>query len=84
MKNIHCKEIEMVYKKVTSSNIISIAYDAEHKWLGVEFSSGSIYQYFDVPKTVYDSLMYTNKMGGSVGKLFNVAVKGVYEFVKVN
>ena len=74
----------MVYKKVTSSNITSIAYDAEHKWLGVVFSSGAVYQYFDVPKTVYDSLMYTNQMGNSVGKLFSVAVKGVYEFVKVN
>ena len=74
----------MQYKRVTSSNIAAIAYDVEHKWLGVEFSSGSVYQYFDVPKTIYDSLMYTNQMGGSVGKLFSVAVKGIYEFVKVN
>ena len=74
----------MQYKQVTSSNITSIAYDAEHKWLGVEFCSGSIYNYFDVPKSVYDLLMETNRKNGSVGKVFNSNVKGIYEFVKVN
>ena len=74
----------MVYKRVSSSNISAIGYDAEHKWLGVEFSSGAVYQYFDVPKTIYDSLMYTNQMGGSIGKMFNISVKGLYKFTKVN
>ena len=67
-----------------SSNIAAIAYDMEHKWLGVEFSSGSIYNYFDVPKSVYNEMLAINKKGESVGKYFITNVKGVFEFIKVN
>lgn len=38
---------------VTSSNIASIGYDPSSLTLEVEFTDGSIYQYFDVPEAVY-------------------------------
>lgn len=39
---------------VSSSNIASIGYDASDMILEVEFLNGAIYQYYDVPQSVYD------------------------------
>ena len=39
---------------VSSSNIASLGYDAATQTLQVEFLSGSIYQYFDVPTNVFE------------------------------
>lgn len=48
---------------VVSSNIASVGYDAEKKILEIEFHHGAIYQYFDVPKEVYDGLMGAESKG---------------------
>ena len=48
---------------VTSSNIASIGYDADQMILEVEFNYGSIYQYFDVPESVYEGLMAADSHG---------------------
>lgn len=61
---------------VSSSNIASVGYDAEQKTLEVEFNSGSVYQYFEVPKEVYEGML----AAGSVGKYFNQHVKDVYSY----
>jgi len=53
----------MERKYVTSSNIASIGYDAEQMILEVEFNYGSIYQYFDVPESVYEGLMTADSHG---------------------
>ena len=37
-------------KPVRSSNISSIGYDSESKTLEIEFHSGGVYQYFNVPE----------------------------------
>ncbi|MBE3142238.1 MAG: KTSC domain-containing protein [Thermoplasmata archaeon] len=42
---------------VSSSNLVSIGYDPESKTLEVEFRSGSIYQYYDIPGIIYSGLM---------------------------
>lgn len=42
---------------VDSSNLRSVGYDAEQQILEIEFASGSVYQYFDVPAAVYEALM---------------------------
>jgi len=58
---------------VDSSQIKSIGYDEGTQMLEVEFRySGSVYTYFDVPKSVYDEMMASE----SVGKFFNAKVKG--------
>jgi len=49
----------MVRQLVSSTNVRSIGYDDATDTLAVEFHSGGIYQYFDVPKTVYAALMLT-------------------------
>ena len=42
---------------VASSNIASIGYDAAAETLEIEFLSGSIYQYYNLPENMYDQLM---------------------------
>ena len=39
---------------VSSSNIASIGYDPDNLVLEIEFLSGAVYQYYDVPQSVYD------------------------------
>jgi len=47
--------------------------------LEIEFLTGSIYQYFDVPETVHQELMAAS----SHGKFFNANIKGVYRYAKL-
>lgn len=48
---------------VESSNIASVGYDTENKILEIEFHHGGIYQYFDVPKEVYENLINATAIG---------------------
>ncbi|PSG97666.1 KTSC domain-containing protein [Thermoplasmatales archaeon SW_10_69_26] len=61
---------------VQSSNIDSVGYDADQMTLEVEFNDGSIYQYFDVPKHVYEGLMRAE----SHGEFLHQNVKGIYRY----
>ncbi len=69
----------MKRKPVSSSNISSIGYDEKSRTLEVEFHSGGIYQYFDVPSNIYDGIM----SAGSKGQYFSQHIKGYFRFVKV-
>ena len=64
---------------VLSSNIASLGYDAATQTLQVEFLSGSLYQYFDVPQNVFEDF----KNAGSKGKYLAVQIKGIYRYAKV-
>ncbi|MFA6514783.1 MAG: KTSC domain-containing protein [Candidatus Paceibacterota bacterium] len=66
--------------QVNSSNIISIGYDKQSSILEVEFSSGSIYQYFDVPEHLYNELMQASSLGGFLND--NI-VKYHYRYIKI-
>jgi hypothetical protein len=50
----------MEREAVSSSSVASIGYDPESLTLEVEFASGDVYQYFDVPETEYDGLRVLN------------------------
>jgi hypothetical protein len=67
---------------VESSQIASIGYDPQTEILEVEFKGrGAVYEYYNVPKDVYDTLMVSE----SVGSDFNTLVKAAgYEYRKVN
>lgn len=65
--------------QVTSSNIQSIGYDENTQTLEVEFKNGGTYQYFDVPKHEYDSLMSAS----SHGQYLAANIKGKYRYSKV-
>ena len=53
----------MQRQPVDSSNLRSVGYDAEQQILEIEFKSGSVYQYFNVPATVYEALMSASSKG---------------------
>ncbi len=56
---------------VSSSNLASVGYDAERRVLEVGFRNGTVYQYFNVPNSVYVGLM----AAGSHGRYFDANVK---------
>lgn len=66
--------------RVSSSNLASIGYDASQNILEIEFHSGGIYQYFNVPERVYSGLMAAS----SHGSYFDSHVKKAgYRFRKI-
>lgn len=64
---------------VDSSNISSIGYDEDSNTLEIEFHSGAVYQYFDIPLNVFQGIMGP----GSKGQYFAQHIKGYYRYVKV-
>lgn len=56
---------------VVSSNIVSIGYDPDYMVLEIEFLSGSVYQFYDVPQSIYDGLMAAD----SHGKFLDIYIK---------
>lgn len=65
---------------VSSSNIASIGYDPVNMVLEIEFLNGAVYQYYDVPQSIYDGLMAAD----SHGKFFAAYVKkGGYRYAQV-
>ena len=52
---------------VRSSNILSVGYDVSARVLEVEFQSGNVYRYFDVPESLYQDFMTS----GSKGEFFH-------------
>jgi hypothetical protein len=59
---------------VQSSNITSVGYSPESKVLEIEFSSGGIYQYANVPASEHAALI----AAPSVGKYFHAHIKSQY------
>lgn len=64
---------------VSSSNIASIGYDESSRTLEIEFLNGSIYQYYDVPDTIYQELMQAT----SHGQYLSQVIKGFFSYAKV-
>ena len=48
---------------VSSSNLSSVGYDAGSGTLEIEFLNGSIYEYHNVPHSVYSGLMAASSHG---------------------
>ena len=69
----------MERQRVNSTNVRSIGYDVTTSTLEIEFQSGDVYQYFNVPDTVYAALMRASSKGGYL----NDHVKDRYRFRKV-
>lgn len=65
--------------QIDSTNIASIGFDEESSTLEVEFRSGTVYQYFDVPLAVYEGF----RDSASKGQYFAQHIKGYYRYVKV-
>lgn len=71
------KEINMI--TVKSSQLDAAGYDEEKNELYVEFSSGKIYKYFEVPKRVFDKLIGPIV---SAGSFFHSDIRMKYKYEK--
>ncbi|MES3154230.1 KTSC domain-containing protein [Sphingomonas faeni] len=64
---------------VASTNIVSLGYDDPSETLEVEFSSGSVYQYYNVPPSIWTELF----AAPSKGQFLNAYIKNAYPFSRV-
>ena len=65
---------------VTSTNILSIGYDTTTATLEVEFTSGDVYQYFNVPEHLYQQFLNAP----SHGQFLNDNIRYNYRYQKVS
>lgn len=59
-----------------SSNIGNVTFDGATDTLTVEFTSGDVYDYFNVPRSVFLAF----KQAGSFGQFFGRQIKGRYAY----
>jgi KTSC domain len=65
---------------VTSSVLVSVGYDEATSTLEAAFVEGGVYQYFEVPREVYEGLM----AAASHGAYFDARVKQAgYRYTKI-
>ncbi len=66
----------MERQKVESSMLREVGYDPETRTLEVEFTSGGVYEYYDVPPEVYDGLLRAE----SYGQYFQANIRDTYPY----
>jgi hypothetical protein len=65
--------------QVASTNISSVGYDEPSQTLEVEFSNGSIYQYYNIGAALYDQF----STAPSKGQFLNTYIRNAYPFSRV-
>jgi hypothetical protein len=68
----------MEHNPVSSSNLSSVGYDPSGV-LEIQFRNRTIYQYFDVPNSIYEGLMNA----GSTGKFFHIFIRSAFPFRRI-
>ncbi len=69
----------MIKQHVQSSDLRSVGYDPVNSVLEIEFNSGGVYQYFNVPASVYQALMSAS----SHGTYFHANIKDRYRYSRI-
>ena len=64
---------------VASSNIVSVGYEPSSETLEIEFASGGVYQYYNVPSPIYDELLAAS----SKGRFFVAQIKDRFPYARV-
>jgi hypothetical protein len=64
---------------VSSTSLVSVGYNPPSETLEVEFHSGLVYEYYNVPQFLYDQLM----QAPSIGSFFNAAIRNSFASSKV-
>lgn len=67
-------------KHVESEALLSVGYDAKRHLLEIEFTSGEVYRYFDVPAPVHAGLMAAD----SHGEYFSHHVRDVFDYEHID
>lgn len=63
---------------INSSNIKEAGYDPNSNTLELLFSDGRVYQYFDVPPSIYADLINAP----SAGRFFHESIRGSFRFAR--
>jgi hypothetical protein len=58
----------------------SVGYQPRSGILEIEFDSGAVYQYLEVPARIYEQLLRAE----SKGRYFNSEIREVYQYVPVS
>jgi hypothetical protein len=58
----------------------AVGYQSKGQILEIEFQSGAVYQYLDVPKAVHEGLWRAE----SKGRYFNEEIRDAYAFVRID
>lgn len=74
------KKKDLVKHVVDSTNLEWISYDEDEEKLYVQFRSGGLYEYDNVPQKVFDGLL----KAGSKGRYHAVKIKWQYPYKKLN
>jgi hypothetical protein len=69
----------MIRAPVASTNIVSMGYDASSETLEIEFSTGAIYQYYNVHQGIYEQL----SVAPSKGQFLNLYIKNAFPYSRV-
>lgn len=73
----------MVWRATPQSSSIRMAgYDARRRVLTVIYVDGDAYDYFEVPRSVWENYETEIDNGGSAGEFVNYLVKPYYRFEK--
>jgi hypothetical protein len=64
---------------IESSTVAGAAYDATDRILEIEFTSGAVYHYLDVPVGVLDDLLTAE----SPGRYLNHHIRDAYAFIRL-
>ncbi len=63
---------------VESTTLATVAYDADHEFLQIEFRDRTIYRYFSVPADVHEALLRAPSKGG----YFNQNIRGQFPYAR--
>ncbi len=69
----------MMRDSVASTTVTSIGYDEPTQTLEVEFKTGSVYQYYNVPAFLYEQLI----QAPSKGQFLNTNIRNAYPYSRV-
>ncbi|MGH7283496.1 MAG: KTSC domain-containing protein [Polyangiaceae bacterium] len=70
----------MKREALASKMMISAGYDSETRTLEIEFARGRVYEYYDVPRAIFDHLVKAD----SKGKFFATWIEGRYKFIELD
>jgi hypothetical protein len=68
----------MKWHDVASSSLSRVAYEPSSMVMSVEFHNGTVYEYFDIPQTLFEQLV----AAGSAGQFLVQNVKGTYRYAR--
>lgn len=66
-----------------STTIHKADYNDQEKYLDLEFRSGNVYRYYDVPQRLWKVFELYIECEGSPGSFFNEYIKGQYTSEKI-